>query len=147
MTKTRPNKKLKQLAQDYFDYMGRQFPTMCLSDEFYFFPRAKSALRFLDRLDSLDKEKIKQNIAKVKEIKSSLQKIDTRDMDLEAAIDHALLNQSISTFLREFGEFKIWRINPNLYLKIILLGIEQLLIKAPYFKEGFSSDLLSKLRL
>ncbi|MFC1666298.1 DUF885 domain-containing protein [Candidatus Omnitrophota bacterium] len=119
-----------KISKDYFGYLAKNYPVMCLSDEFYFFPRAKEAARFLNHLDSLDEEKIKQDVAYVKKLKSSLEKLDSEDMGLEAQIDLRLLSQSMDTFLREFGQIKIWQVDPSLYLKIALLGIDQLLKKS-----------------
>ncbi len=123
-----------KIAEDYFDYMARSYPVMCLSDEFYFFPRAKKAVKFLNSLDSLDEQKIKQDISFVKNLKSSLKKIEPTAIDLEEQIDLTILCQSMTTFLREFEEVKIWQIDPSIYLKIILLGIERILKKSSFLK-------------
>ena len=110
------------IARDYFDYMARNYPVMCMSDEFYFFPRAKKAIEYPDILDSLDEDKIKQDVSRIKSLKSRLEKINLPGTDIEAHIDFSLLKQSMSTFLREFGQVKIWQTDPSIYLKISLLG-------------------------
>ena len=110
------------IAQDYFDYMARNYPVMCLSDEFYFFPRAKKAIEYPDILDSLNEDKIKQDISRIKSLKSFLEKTSSPDADIETHIDFALLKQSLSSFLREFDQVKIWQVDPSIYLKVSLLG-------------------------
>ncbi len=130
-----------KIAEDYFDYMARNYPVMCLSDEFYFFPRAKKGARFLDSLDSLDEQKIKRDISYVKGLKSSLARISFQYMSLETQIDATVLNQSMSTFLREFEQIKIWQIDPTLYLKVLLLGIDQILNKFSFLKHDFGDNL------
>ncbi|MFC1514568.1 DUF885 family protein [Candidatus Omnitrophota bacterium] len=145
MNKTSDHRAIRAIAGDYFDYMGRQFPTLCLSDEFYFFPRAKSALRSLATLESLDKEKISQNVKEIKRLRRSLAAL--KPEALEDYTDLKLLEQSLATFLREFDDQLVWRTNPTLYLKMILLGVEHILVKAPYFaKDSLHAALLSKLR-
>ncbi len=111
-----------EIAQDYFDYMAKSYPVMCLSDEFYFFPRAKKAIEYLDILDGFDEDKIKHDVSRVKSLRSALEKINLPDLDIEAQIDFTLLRQSLSTFLREFDQVKIWQIDPGIYLKASLLG-------------------------
>ena len=111
--------KLLKLAGDYFRFTACAYPVMSLSDEFYFFPRPSQAIQYMNNLDSLDEEKIKQDISYIKALKLSLERLDIKDMDLETQIDWHLLKQSIAGFLREFQQVKIWRNDPNLYLKDI----------------------------
>ncbi|MBN2120799.1 MAG: DUF885 domain-containing protein [Candidatus Omnitrophica bacterium] len=136
---------INKISEDYFGYMSRNYPVLCLSDEFYFFPRAKQALNFLHISDDLSREKIEQNTAYVRKLLAGLEKLDPGKMDLESQIDFTLLKQSISSYLREFDFIKTWRINPSLYLKIMLIGIEHLLLKAPYFENDINEKLLRKI--
>ncbi|MFC1599189.1 DUF885 family protein [Candidatus Omnitrophota bacterium] len=119
-------KEIPGLAREYFSHISSRYPVMCLSDEFYFFPRAKKAREFLYLLDDLDREKINQSTSFVNKLYLRLQNIPTDDAGLETQIDIALLKQSTATFLREFRDLRVWQVNPALYLKIILLGVEQL---------------------
>ncbi|MFC1631408.1 DUF885 family protein [Candidatus Omnitrophota bacterium] len=125
---------MKDIAEDYFNYLARRYPVMCASDEFYFVPRAKSALNFLDVLDSFNKEKIQQGIADVSRIRSALDQIDVSRGGLEEQIDAALLKQSMATFLNEFSLIKSWQVDPSLYLKVILFGIIQAQNKFKFLK-------------
>jgi len=133
-----------KISEEYFSYLARNFPVMCLSDEFYFFPRAKKAIDSLGSLDSLDEEKIKDAVSYVRGLKGTLETLNPKD--LEAQIDLRLLNQSISTFLREFDQIKIWQIDPNLYLKISLLGIHQILTKFSFIQLDIADCLLHRLK-
>ena len=138
-------KQIIKISTDYFNYLARNYPVMCLSDEFYFFPRAKQATRFLNSLDCLDEQKIKQSILYVKKLKASLEKINSKDISLEAQIDARVLNQSMSAFLREFQQLKIWQVDPTLYLKIILLGIDQILSSFSFLKHDFVDNLQARM--
>ena len=117
---------LIKLSCDYFEFMACAFPVMSLSDEFPFFPRAKKAIKYIGRLDCLDREKIKQGISYITKLRQYLEKLNIKHMDLERQIDCQLLKQSMAGFLWEFEELKIWQSDPNLYLKIIILGIDQI---------------------
>ncbi len=134
-----------KIAGDYCGYLGRRYPVLCLSDEFYFFPRAEAGADFLDVLDSLDKDKIEQDIAYVRGLKSTLERINPQTLELEAQIDVTLLQQSMATFLREFGRIKIWQRDPTLCLRVLLLGIDQILNKFS-FQAGNDVHLRARIR-
>lgn len=137
---------LIKLSEDYFSFMACAYPVMSLSDEFYFFPRAHKAVKYMNCLDILDKEKIKQNISYIKTLKRSLEKLNTKQMQLETQIDWQLLKASMAGFLMEFERIKIWRNDPNLYLKIIVLGIEQIVNKLSMIKTDIQEELASRIR-
>jgi len=142
------NKKaeLNNLSEDYFGFMALAYPVMCLSDEFYFFPRASKAIQYINCLDSLDKQKIEQDISYIRALKQSLERLDTDGLDLETQIDWQLLRQSMSGFLQEFEKIKIWQHDPNLYLKIIILGIEQIVNKLSMIKKDIKQELASRVK-
>lgn len=143
MNKSKNTRKITNAADDYFGYMAQNYPVMCASDEFYFFPRVKKAGQFLNILDSLSAQKIKQDISCIKNIRRSLETIDTKTIDLEELIDLTLLRQSMSSFIREFQDFKIYRHDPTLYLKVILFGIYQFLDHPRHIRRGNIEDTLS----
>ena len=138
--------KLIKLSEDYFGFMAYSYPVMSLSDEFYFFPRAKKAIQHLDCLDSLNKEKIKQDISCIKSLKQNLERLDIKNIGLEAQIDWYLLRQSMSGYLREFQQIKVWQSDPNLYLKIIVLGIEQIVCKLSMIKPNIQKELACRIK-
>lgn len=118
---------LNEIAKDYFSYMAESFPVMCGSDEFYFFPRAEEAVNFFDHLDDLERDRIQQNIYDLKGLLRSLEAVREEALGLEERIDLDLLKRNILTFLREYGEIRIWQKDPSLYLKIALVGIDHLI--------------------
>ena len=107
--------------------MARNFPVMCASDEFYFFPRSLESVEYLDCLDHLEKEEIAQSLLAVKGFLKDLESLKGEKLGLEEKIDLDLLKQSMLTFLREYSQIKIWQKDPCLYLKIALIGLDQAL--------------------
>lgn len=138
--------KINRIAKDYFHYMARNYPVMCLSDEFYFFPRVKESIKYLNILDSLDEQKIKQNISYVKRLLSDLEVIHCANCDIEVQIDFTILKQNIVTFLREFEENKIYEIDPTLYLKILVLGIEHTTSRISTIKDNIDTVLINRIK-
>lgn len=138
--------KLFKISEDYFNYMAENYPVMCASDEFYFFPRAKKALSYFKYLDSLGQDKINQDVSYIKKLKNKIERLNARNLNLEAKIDIALLNQSMRSYLREFEQVKIWRKDPNIYLKICLFGISQILTKSLFIKTDSGQVLVSRIK-
>lgn len=132
--------KIDKLAKDYFEFMAAAYPVMCLSDEFYYLPRAEGAIRYLNHLDSLSPDKIKQDIRYAKRLRQNLEKLspagnkipngkNAEDMTLDDEIDRELLIASINGFIEKFDKLEVWRTDPSLYLKIVIFGIEQIINK------------------
>ncbi|MFH1339486.1 MAG: DUF885 family protein [Candidatus Omnitrophota bacterium] len=138
--------KLDKLAGDYFDFMARAYPVMSLSDEFYFFPRAEEAVKYLRCLDSLDEEKIKQDVSYVRILRQRLEKLNIKEAALETQIDKQFLKQSMNGFIREFEQVKVWQNDPNLYLKIAVLGIEQVINKLSAVQSDIREELASRMK-
>jgi len=134
-------KLLELIARDYFQYLGTHFPQQCASDEFYFFPRSETAIEHLNTLDDLRQDKIQDH---VKYLRHLLVKIPSElAHDLEEKIDLHLLKQSMESFIREFDDFKVWKKDPTLYVKIPLFAIDQMLSQENRAQAHMRSDLLS----
>ena len=116
---------LDQIARDYFNYLGCHMPQHCANDEFYFLPRAESAIQHLNKLDDLSPEKVQDHLGYVKNL---LREIPASKFDnLEKEIDRQLLKQSMESFIREFEDDKVWRSDPTLYVKIPLFATDHVL--------------------
>lgn len=132
---------IQPIAQEYFDYLGKHLPQQCISDEFYFLPRAENAMQYMEVLDDLHPVKIKEHIHHVKTL---FHKIPSEEMEiLEEEIDRSLLSQSMRSFIREFDNAKVWEKDPTLYVKIPLFAVDNILSKEGVPKDQIKTDLLS----
>ena len=133
--------RIRNLADDYFSFLARNFPVMCASDEFHFMPRVEEACQFYDSLDSMEEAEIINCTRRLKvwenetermlenhAWQSTVQKRNDETM-LQAYSDLHLLKSSISALLIEFEYKKSWKHNPLLYLKIGFIGIDHALQK------------------
>ena len=145
MTDNRSSKQIEMLSKNYFDYLAGRYPIMCSCDEFYFFPRVKGSIEFLNITDDLDAQKINQDITYIKNLKNLLEKIKIDERNLDPLTDLTLLKQSMSSFLREFEELRIWSFDPTLYLKIGLLGLEQLISRFQFIKNNIELPMIRRL--
>lgn len=109
-----------EIADDYFSFLGKTLPQQCASDEFYFLPRSQEARRHLDRLDDLTPEKVLDHTRYVESLLTELG--GERAEELEDEIDRTLMELSMNSFLREFRDMAVWRLDPTLYVKIPLFA-------------------------
>ena len=135
------NKKssLDQIAKDYFYYLGCHLPQQCANDEFYFLPRSESAIKHLNKLDDLSLDKIYDHLRYVKDV---LREIPAAKLDdLEKEIDRLFLKQSMESFIREFEDNKVWRLDPTLYIKIPLFATDQVISQRDCQPDQIKEDL------
>ena len=112
---------MEEIVDRYFGMMARNYPVICASDEFYFFPRVRESLSFLDRVDDFGRDKIEENIGVVKGLLCELDGVDGTGLGLEERIDLELIRNSMLSFLREFDQIRVWQRDPAFYLKIVLM--------------------------
>ena len=136
---TKKARSLNSIAKEFFGYLGRHFPQQCASDEFYFLPRAESAIQHLNVLDDFNPEKIQGHIRNVQALLSEIG--PERHDDLEKEIDRRLLRQSMKGFIREFDEAETWRDDPTLYVKIPLFATDHVISRTDNSIERTASDL------
>ncbi len=118
-----PQTSITQAAHRYFDLLAREFPTLCLQDEFIFFPRVAEARHEFHLAAHLKEMAIGDAVAEVHRLLTSLEDIAVPAADLETATDLVILQQSMRSFLREMGEWRVWAKDPVFYLKAASLTL------------------------
>jgi hypothetical protein len=116
---------LKDLAEDYFNFLAKSFPIMCASDEFLFLPRAQAAGKYLDLVDNLQEESIFETISILKGFRREFDRLSLQEINTEEFTDLELLKSSVAGALIELEVYQNWRHNPLLYLKIAFIGLDQ----------------------
>jgi hypothetical protein len=117
---------LSALASEYFSLLAEQFPTLCLHDEFMFFPRLTLAWEHRFRVARLEASALIEAACRVKDFLSRLDQASPRP-DPEDAADAAMLRQSLKSVLRELSPGGPWEFDPFLYLKTASLAWAPLL--------------------
>ena len=115
-----PSEKFSSLAQDYFSLLARRLPVCCLSDEFHFMPRAEAARGHLHRTDCLDQETLVHLFGEVRAMKKKLESLGQAGN----ACPVDLLRQSMETFLLHWDTLRLWEMDPGLYLKVAVIGLD-----------------------
>ncbi len=150
---------LLELADRYFEFMAKNFPIMCASDEFHFMPRAEAAAHYYDLIDNLSKDVINEILMKLREFISDFERLDSiqdkesfkgvksslKESNLERFIDLELLRASAGGVLIELEQKKSWQNNPLLYLKIAFTGLHHAIIKPAQSRKEIFERLLARL--
>lgn len=120
------------LREDYFAFLARQFPTLCLHDEFIFFPRLEAAWEHWFKVAQLETAVLAAAAGRVLELLDRLEKFIPQASDPEAAADAVLLRQSLRSVHRQLGPGGPWEWDPFLYLKVAALAWAPVLARPPH---------------
>jgi hypothetical protein len=112
------------MAEEYFELLARTLPVCCLSDEFYFMPRAEAARRHWQVVDHLETDHLEDLCKKVRGLKG---RVDAVQEDGAPGLA-GLLGQSMAAFLLHFETLRIWERDPGFYLKVTMIGLDQALL-------------------
>ena len=122
---------LAALREDYFSFLARQFPTLCLHDEFIFFPQLEAAWAHWFKAAQLEAASLTAAAGRVAQFLNRLEKVIPPAQDAEAAVEAILLRQSLKSVQRELGPGGPWEWDPFLYLKVAALTWAPVLARLP----------------
>ncbi len=111
---------LTSLADRYFRLLAENFPVMTGSDEFYYFPRLES--RKADA-ESIDPDLIEEMVSGVRSLMGLVERAVPET--IEQGIDRVMLTLSMNNFLFHFEELPLFRRDPTLYLRILIMGLDR----------------------
>lgn len=123
---------LAALREDYFSFLARQFPTLCLHDEFIFFPRLEAAWEHWFKAAQLEAAVLTAAADRVVQFLDRLEKLIPQTQHPEAAADAVLLRQSLKSVHRQLGPGGPWEWDPFLYLKVAALTWAPVLARLPH---------------
>lgn len=113
---------LAAVQEDFFSFLAREFPTLCLHDEFIFFPRVSDAWEHWFKLPRLESGFLASAAARLSELLSRLPRLAPEAEPGPLAEEAVLLRQSLESVRRELGPAGPWRQDPFLYLKAASLA-------------------------
>lgn len=105
------------VQEDFFSFLAREFPTLCLHDEFIFFPRVSAAWEHWFQLPHLESGFLESAAARLAGLLSRLPRLAPQAEPGLLAEEAVLLRQSLQSVRRELGPGGSWRQDPFLYLK------------------------------
>jgi hypothetical protein len=113
---------LAAVQEDFFSFLAREFPTLCLHDEFIFFPRVSAAWEHWFKLPQLESGFLESAAARLAGLLSRLPRLAPEAEPGPLAEEAVLLRQSLESVRRELGPGGPWRQDPFLYLKAASLA-------------------------
>jgi hypothetical protein len=119
------------VRQDYFSFLAQNFPTLCLHDEFIFFPRLTAAWEHWFKVAHLEAATVAAAADRLAGLLARLEELTLQALPPEAAAEAVLLRQSLNSVLRELGAGGPWEWDPFLYLKVAALACSPVLARAP----------------
>jgi hypothetical protein len=121
--------------EEYFALLARQFPTLCLHDEFIFFPRLSTAWEHWFIPAQLEASALDATASRLMELLSRINRemppAVTPAGTPDCPPDLVLLRQSLTSVLRELSPGGPWERDPFLYLKVASLALAPVLAQAP----------------
>ncbi|MFH1595921.1 MAG: hypothetical protein ABIG94_06075 [Pseudomonadota bacterium] len=94
---------LAAVQEDYFSFLAREFPTLCLHDEFIFFPRVTAAWEHWFQLPHLESGFLESAAARLAGLLSRLPWLAPQAESGLLAEEAVLLRQSLQSVRRELG--------------------------------------------
>lgn len=135
---------LAALREAYFAFLAQKFPTLCLHDEFIFFPRLTAAWDHWSQVAQLEASVIEAAASQVAEFLSRLKKCTSQSSPREDPAEAVLLRQSLMGVHRELSPGGSWEMDPFLYLKVASLAWAPVLAQAPHL-DWLNQEKLAKL--
>lgn len=125
---------LEEVREEYFSHLARYFPTLCLHDEFIFFPRVAAAWSHWWQVARLEAADLHRTVGRMAALLARLERLPSPGNDPELTADLTLLRQSLRSVLRELGPGGPWQWDPFLYLKVASLALAPVLAQAPHLQ-------------
>jgi len=94
---------LAAVQEDFFSFLAREFPTLCLHDEFIFFPRVSAAWEHWFQLPHLESGFLESAAARLAGLLSRLPRLAPEEDPGPLAEEAVLLRQSLESVRRELG--------------------------------------------
>ena len=91
------------VQEDFFSFLAREFPTLCLHDEFVFFPRVSAAWEHWFQLPHLESGFLESAAARLAGLLSRLPRLAPEEAPGALAEEAVLLRQSLESVRRELG--------------------------------------------
>ena len=118
------HKALTGEIEDYLAFMAGNFPVMCATDEFIFFPLIEESFNYRTAMEDLSAGLIEETVARsgrALEVAGKLAEAEAENLDLQ--IDAWLLKMHAKNFIRAFEVEKLHLRDPALYFRIAAHGL------------------------
>ena len=122
---------LDAITHQIFDHLARQFPVCMASDEFHFFPQARSDHRDWSRWDDFSVDAIREVTRRLSEWDQRLKDDEMKKLALDDSIDISILRHIIRTIDEQLKDVTTHQSQPTFYLTILGIGLAEAVDAGP----------------
>ena len=119
------NSNLARLAGDIFDSLAAQFPICMASDEFHFFPQARTEAFDWTRWDDFSAAALANTIDRLAQWGHELGRHMSPPLSSAEAIDAAMLRRVVKTLGDQLALARVHETQPTFYLTIVGIGLAE----------------------
>jgi len=119
------------LRESYFAFLAQEFSTLCLHDEFIFFPRVQKAWDHWFQPPRLEGAFLAGAVSRLRDWLSRLEAWPPPPPGSPEEAEAVLLRQSLNSVIRELGPGGPWETDPFFYLKTASLACAPILSGSP----------------
>ncbi len=113
------------IASEMCDFLGRNFPVACASDEFFHFPQVRLSDPQWGVWDRFSQQSVAEAVSRLSAWEARLYPSHLADSETQTDI---LLFQKLARTLREqLAEVRTWQTQPSFYLMIACIGLAEAL--------------------
>ncbi|MFQ5484791.1 MAG: DUF885 family protein, partial [Desulfobacterales bacterium] len=113
------------IACQIFNQMALRFPVCMASDEFHFFPQARSTEHNWSFWDDFSSESLQTVSRQLSRWDQDLDRCKAAGLSADLRIDVRTLQRMIKTILEQFTRVGVHRTQPTFYLTILSIGIAE----------------------
>jgi len=123
---------IEAVASEMFESLARNFPIVCASDEFYYFPQARLSEPEWRTWDRFSPENITAFVLHLSEWENQLRLLSSspdsdkdEKLSLETQTHVTMLQQLARTLREQLSEVRTWETQPTFYLMTACIGLAE----------------------
>lgn len=125
------SRQFNAIADEILESLTRQFPVCMASDEFHYFPQARSSKHRWNKWDDFSPEAIATLTRRFSHWKSLLSTCSSEKNSTDLRINIDILFRIITTLDEQIRQVQFYRTQPTFYLTIVGIGLAEALEAGP----------------
>jgi len=122
---------VQDLADGMFEALARHFPVCSASDEFHYFPQARSSEHDWSKWDEFSPDAVDDAAGKLSAWEKELSGLEAKEVDRDTRVDVSTLCQVARTLREQLTQVRSHQTQPTFYLTIAGIGLAEALDENP----------------
>jgi hypothetical protein len=116
---------LASIAEDIFEALALRFPVCLSSDEFHYFPQAKSSKFAWSRWDDFSEDGVSETENQIRGWKGRLSRLSDQPCPTAITIEVSMLDRILTTLQEQLQAVRFQKTQPTFYLTIAAIGLAE----------------------